>query len=518
MTEAVTGKLPEIGFPKERIQLLEKQYINDITKTVVLTGGRAYRSFLRRGRKQLPERFEGLGHTLEGGNFAEWMKRSDGAANNFVRNLYDTTVSGKAIELAMENPAQADHGIPHLRRVEEWFEQAIFNDKEIRHSKLPFKFWLPAAYLAIRNHDVIQLLNGKKPYHAELAALFTLASYKQVSKAFDVSREQAFAYCQFAAMMILQHTSVPVTSATSAKAIFEELGPIFDKFMPEVIKQEFKSEFDLLKKDDRPLTKNFADNGDTQASHKVFKKYSDIFSVADKFDTLYPAELAALRSLMASPAKGREFYVQPETLKGFEQVSLEEELNTYAKSKEFHDEEVLWDRSDIGRKLHEFKKEFVKTDNQYFIETMNNNKLAAIKKLKRLYTRLMAKDTQAISEIFLERREHIKTKVADRVKNVRLKKAREEMEKYGQAVPALRLQREELMAAIKPKIRDYSQAEIDRVAALFDLLFEQELKRQGISADEAEGIEEVTPYGYYDSIAVLKDMRCNTLVSGKRIR
>jgi len=150
MTEAVTGKLPEIGFPKERIQLLEKQYINDITKTVVLTGGRAYRSFLRRGRKQLPERFEGLGHTLEGGNFAEWMKRSDGAANNFVRNLYDTTVSGKAIELAMENPAQADHGIPHLRRVEEWFEQAIFNDKEIRHSKLPFKFWLPAAYLGSR--------------------------------------------------------------------------------------------------------------------------------------------------------------------------------------------------------------------------------------------------------------------------------------------------------------------------------------------------------------------------------
>src|SRR3990167_1267380 len=113
MTEAVTGKLPEIGFPKQRIELLEKQYISDITKTVVLTGGRAYRGFLRRGRKQLPEQFEGLGHALEGANFAEWMKRSDGAANNFVRILYNTTVSGKAIELAMEEPTKADHGIPH---------------------------------------------------------------------------------------------------------------------------------------------------------------------------------------------------------------------------------------------------------------------------------------------------------------------------------------------------------------------------------------------------------------------
>jgi hypothetical protein len=221
---------------------------------------------------------------------------------------------------------------------------------------------------------------------------------------------------------------------------------------------------------------------------------------------------------MVSEARGREFYVQPETLKGLEQIGLEEELNNYVKSKESHEEEVLWDRSDIGRKLHEFKREFVKTDNQYFIDTMNNNKLAAIKRLKKLYTRLMAKDIQVISEIFLERREHIKTKIAGRVENVKLKKAREEMDKYGRALPALERQREELMEAIKPKIRDYSQAEIDRVAALFDLLFEQELKRQGLQANAVKNIKEVTPYGYYDSIAVLDDMRRNTLVSGKRIR
>lgn len=514
MVETGNGGLPKAELSQERIIAVEKQYQRDPLRTIWY-GGKAYLKFIDRGRREKPDKFEGFKNTYEGLSFADWMKRSDGAVNNYVKLLYDTTVSGKAIELAMENPEQADHGLPHIRRVEEWFEKAIFEDDEVRHSKLPFKFWLPAAYLAVRNHDVIQLLNGEKPYHAELAALFTLASYKQVAKAFDVSNELAFAYCQFAAKMILNHTSVEQTGANSAKEIFSFLGDDFTRLMDPVILKEFQPEFDRLRQDDRQLDINFKPAiGDKPATdnYQVFKKLDSLFGFADKFDALYPAELAALRSLMVSASKDRAFYVEPETLPGLTPISVEEQLKHYRVNKEW------WKQSDVGRKLYELQRSLPETGNKYLKAVMDNNKLAAINSLKKLYTRLMAKDTQLVSDIFLNRREQIKAKIASRQKTAKLRDARMVMEKYGGALPSLDRQREKLMKMIEPKVRDYPEAQIDRVGRLFDRLYQLEVGAQKLSPKEAAAVEEIQPYGYYDSIAVKGDMQCNTLVSGKRIR
>ena len=131
MVETGNGGLPNAELPQEKIKAVEKQYQRDPLRTIWY-GGKAYRKLIDRGRREKPDKFEGFKNTYEGLGFTDWMNRSDGAVNNYVKLLYDTTVSGKAIELAMENPEQADHGLPHIRRVEEWFEKAIFEDDEGR--------------------------------------------------------------------------------------------------------------------------------------------------------------------------------------------------------------------------------------------------------------------------------------------------------------------------------------------------------------------------------------------------
>lgn len=226
------------------------EYQLDIWQTITF-GGSAYIKYLNRRRRDKIGMLEGfaravsegrnwselLEYPLEGLGFAEALKRADLATNNYVHFFYQTE-SGEVARAAMEDPQRPDHWWDHLRRNEEWFEAMMLRDTAVRHeTSLPYRFFLPAIYLANRNHDLFEQINSKKDLHPELGAIFTLASYKLIAKAFGVSQEEAWYYAKAATLIVLPHSEgggYARLPDISPKKIFEKVGSDFDRLMPEM--------------------------------------------------------------------------------------------------------------------------------------------------------------------------------------------------------------------------------------------------------------------------------------------
>jgi hypothetical protein len=268
-----------------------------------------------------------------------YLKFFEQLSNWVNENLLDDPA---AASLNKATEGNSHHGYDHIRRLEKWYKAALANDKELR-SNADFLFFSPAAFMSMRFHDSVEVVNNIKNGHNKAGALFALGYLLQsrhladeevsivTDKKQDTFPENEWIKMAWAtAFMCLHHSTpeqLPSIDDVSKNGLFdlkelllsiENIARGFDMSL-----EEYFPPYALIQE-----TLQRVREGEFQAP--VFTKgeidglfqQTRLFSACDKLDSNLPPDLSAIRTLQTS-ADRRPFFVR---LEGNQ--SLEDELKT----------------------------------------------------------------------------------------------------------------------------------------------------------------------------------------------
>ncbi len=501
--------------------------------TVVVQGLLAYGNYWNRDRRTAKDSVIGImhagierlpQHVEEGLRFAENMKRADMAVNEFYHQVtHDPNSSiGQQLKKDMEDAEKGDHGYPHIRRNEEWIEAALLNTPNIRHGEWINRFWLPSLYLANRFHDSIQLISGKKDSHSELAELWLLSQTDKLAKAFNIPKEEAELYLRGAAIIVHHHSNpeqleglgMGVTTVSPAELYASAIADA--QFLPEHMRDEYLLTVDDFRENSRPLTQGF-----TSESLMALKRYSVLFGFADKAESIFPGDLATVRTFLAGPAKDRPIYEH----QAGERTPLAEVLRILS-----IDDPKYEFSSDVERKIYELGRQLPSAGSEWMNKRFSKNGIVAARQAAAIFNGLMEGNLDGVEQIFQKRNEDILFKAMRRAKVRKgdVKKVinagsyldKERIAKdalqarsfpvYEQLYPPFQKiaqEYEQLRQALRGKLRGYSKEDREYVGEMFRALHEILCNAAFLTVEKGDQIKQFLPYKCYDSISSPEEAR-----------
>lgn len=511
---------------------------DDSLRSVLIPGLVAYFKFLSRERRTPEEVLQGLiaagisrlpEHFEEGVRFVENMKRADRVVNEFYSWVIDDTDSeiGRRLGEDMENPKKSDHGFPHVRRVEEWIEAALFNTPDIRHGSEFYRFLLPSLYLACRFHDAFQLISGEKESHAELAELWLLSQVDKIREVFGVSEDDEDAKAEVekyvrGAAIIIHHHSHPEQLEATGKVAEVSPAELYNKaksaieLLPEEVKKEFLKVTKHLIDDEQPIIDIF-----DHESKLVLKRYAEILGTADKADTAFPGGIALTRLFLPRISKERDIF-SDDIYKEESEISRELYRIINSDPGDEFESDFEWAIFMLARKPPSAGSFWL--DKKY-----KKNRIVAARESGKIFTSLMEGDMSELESIYERRKVDLYCKAFRRAKVTKAKQkkmlaAETYEDKTGLAlqylvevnfqindrlVPFLdRIDQEfsELEKALDGKVHEHSQEEIDYVKRIFELLHELLCSDAYLTPEKGDELESCLPFRGYDTISKISDM------------
>jgi hypothetical protein len=103
------------------------------------------------------------------------IKHAKMAAREISFGLHNLAVEDSTLTDLYENVYERDHNYCHCRRTEGDLQEILEHGPFLRHMDDLKPLYFP-AFLANREHDIAQLITGKKEKHAQRGAIFTLYS------------------------------------------------------------------------------------------------------------------------------------------------------------------------------------------------------------------------------------------------------------------------------------------------------------------------------------------------------
>ncbi len=163
--------------------------------------------------------------------------------------LHNLEVDGESINELYESVYRRDHNFCHGRRTEGDLKDILEHGPCLRNMQELKQYYFP-AFLAIREHDVIQVITGKKRRHAQRGAFFTLCAlchYRDQMVKIDngiddpqkvISDEQIYS-----TITMIRYHSHPqelegMDSFLSVKEIAEEIPSISTEERQEILKKQ----------------------------------------------------------------------------------------------------------------------------------------------------------------------------------------------------------------------------------------------------------------------------------------
>lgn len=237
----MTNERPRIGFFTEPPQYLfprsaSSKSNHDLEDPVFISrhGFNVWWRETKRRKRSYPEMIriaknENLfDHSIDGFYFAHKMDIADRAANGLrVNMVFDNrhpesqniSEFGLMVNYGFNNPAIADHGHPHSRRVERFVETMLLNIGELRHSESVKQFIDPLLLYA-NFHDLSQIYNLQhnltypkekifdvKKAHGLESAIMLLTMHFRYAIERKVTVHEAWKQTAQAATMIMIHDS-----------------------------------------------------------------------------------------------------------------------------------------------------------------------------------------------------------------------------------------------------------------------------------------------------------------------
>lgn len=240
-------------------------------------------------------------------------------ANNINQEFFADPLNK---ELRDSVDTNLDHGYNHFRRVEKWYKEIIKNSPELR-GNVPFLYFAPDGFLAVRFHDLVQLHTGQKTGHDAAAALLSLGFLLSPEHLENppIPRSDWEKIAWGSAFVIRHHSDPEVTKElpsadfrngkyldpqtllAETEAMAEKAGKnLYDFFPP------FESVAPVIEAIRQGEIKRPPPLTDSEA--KGLLSQTLIFAAADKMDSLHPAELSSTRTILTMP--NRRLYVQYE--------------------------------------------------------------------------------------------------------------------------------------------------------------------------------------------------------------
>lgn len=262
------------------------------------------------------------------------LQLCEGLSNTINRWFLDQPVCS---ELLMKVETNPDHGYSHFRRVEKFIKEIFAKDKSLRNRE-DLLYFVPALYLAIRFHDLVEVYSNQKEGHDSAAALLALGVMREAK---DVVQgfiggyagkghfpDKDYEKLTWATVYMCRHHSKPEDMPSQkihldpaelladAEKMAAKTGKNLDHFFPPYL---------IMSKTIEEIRNGALDMRGLKEwklqDVEALQLMTRILAAGDKLDGYIPEGLSAARTVLTRPE--RDYYVEAEDYK-----DLREEFDT----------------------------------------------------------------------------------------------------------------------------------------------------------------------------------------------